>query len=80
MSRPALRMIEGGKDIVEFCEGLLEQARAGEFTALAVATVEGPEEDVLGMGYAYRDDMDHAFARILASVTSLQAELLENGI
>lgn len=77
MSRPELRRIEGGGEIVDYLEGLLDAARAGQFEALAVASVHVDGE--LGIGYAYRDDMHRPWATIVASVTTLQHALLEEG-
>lgn len=74
MSRPELRVIDGGGDIVAYCEDLLEQARAGNFEALAVASVGSG--DCLGIGYACRDDLPRKWSMLVASVASLQHALL----
>jgi hypothetical protein len=78
VSRPELRVIEGGGDVVDYLEDLLESARKGEFEAVAVATVGS--DGILGVGCSYRDDMDSAWARILASVVNLQHWLLDEGL
>lgn len=78
MSRPELRVIEGGGDIVDYLEEVLRQAKAGEFHALAIASVHS--DGSLGVGYAFRDDMDRPWAQIVASIVSLQHHFLENGL
>ncbi len=76
--KPALVVLNGGGDLVELLEHLLAQVKAGEVEGFVVATVM--RNHVLGSGYAYHDDMEHAWARLLASVANVQHLLLTEGV
>lgn len=78
MTRPALRKIEGGGDIVAYLEELAERARKGDFDAVVVAMVGS--DGVMHHGWAYEDDLPFSWAVILAAATDLQSVLLDDGL
>lgn len=74
---PELRKIEGRGALVQHLEELLQQVRDGDVDALAIASIEN--DGTIGHGWSYMDSTDQPWALLLAAVTSLQHDLLENG-
>ncbi len=77
MSHPPLRTVYGERDLLDLLEAMVEKVKAGEVDAIAIATVE---QGQLGMGYAYRDDLEHAWSRISSSVSSMHHCMMANGL
>lgn len=69
----SLALIQGGGDIVEFLSDALERAQRGEFDAVAICctTPSG-----IQWGSAWKEGTPAPWARLLASVTSAQHDML----
>lgn len=75
--RPDLNVIEGSGDVVAFLESMLEKARNGEIEGMSAAYSRTDGHNFVG--YAYRDDMQYAWARLVAGADDLHRHLM-NGL
>lgn len=78
MTKPPLRLIHGGYDVVEALEDALKKAKAGEFDAIVISgiTTDGHS----GTHWAHRDDMAHPWSRMVAAVAASQHDLMVDGL
>lgn len=81
--RSELRLVHGGRDLVELLEEQLAKVKAGEVKAgeveiLVVATVD--TDKVQRWSWAYVDGIDFAWARMVAAVAGVSHDLMSDGI
>lgn len=76
--RSELRLVHGGRDMVELLEGQLAKVKAGEVEILIVATVD--MDKVQRWSWAYVDGIDFAWARMVAAVAGVSHDLMADGI
>ncbi|MFY9350640.1 MAG: hypothetical protein WBL20_17100 [Sphingobium sp.] len=76
--RDALRLVHGGRDLVETLEHWLEKARAGELEIVVVATVD--RENVQTWGWAHVDGIAAPWARMVAAVAGASHDLMTQGL
>jgi hypothetical protein len=60
-------VIDGGGDILAAIERLREQALRGEIDGIAYVTCMRSDADNGQAGWAYREDMQYPYARLIAS-------------
>jgi hypothetical protein len=68
---------DGSKDVVAALEEALERARKGELDAVTIITLR---DDAYTLSYAWRDDLPHPWAVIVAGLADGQYQLLEDGL
>lgn len=76
--RSELRLVHGGRDLVELLEEQLAKVKAGEVEILVVATVD--TDKVQRWSWAYVDGIDFAWARMVAAVAGVSHDLMSDGI
>lgn len=76
--RSELRLVHGGRDLVELLEDQLAKVKAGEVEILVVATVD--TDKVQRWSWAYVDGIDFAWARMVAAVAGVSHDLMSDGI
>lgn len=79
MSR--LTLIEGNGDVVGYLETVLERAKRGEVSAVAIVMLSEPEGDPwVGWGFVHRVDALLPWARLVSGIQSASHDLLTNGL
>ncbi|WP_289145423.1 hypothetical protein [uncultured Sphingobium sp.] len=76
--RSELRLVHGGRNLVELLEEQLAKVKAGEVEILVVATVD--TDKVQRWSWAYVDGIDFAWARMVAAVAGVSHDLMSDGI
>lgn len=67
-------MIEGSGDVVSFLDDVLEKARAGEIEGVVLAYSKSDQHNAVG--YAYRDNMEFAWSRLIANCDDLHQHVM----
>lgn len=77
-----LRLLNGGGDVVEVIERLLERAREGKVEGVVLVECGQAEgRSWSGWSWGYRDDIvGPAWARLVAATAATQHELLTDGL
>ena len=76
--RDALRVVQGGRDLVEVLEDQLAKARAGELRIVIVATAG--VDNVHRYSWAYVEGEAHAWSQMAAMVAGIQHDLMQGGL
>lgn len=76
--RSELRLVHGGRDLVETLEHHLERAKSGELEIVIVATVD--RAGLQKWGWAYVDGTPVPWARMVAAIAGVQHDLMTMGL
>lgn len=76
--RDELRLVHGGRDLIELLEEQLVKARAGELKILVIATAG--EDHVHRWSWAALESERYIWARMAALVGGIQHDLMNGGL
>lgn len=71
-------IVHGGRDLVEVLEDALERAKSGELVGIVLCGVTANNH--VGWHGAFVAGTPHVWARLVASLSSAQNELLTEGV
>jgi hypothetical protein len=78
MTKPELKLIVGGGDVVAAIDEIRQRAVDGKVDGLVI--VASSPDGFIGWAWAYKDDMAYPWARLLGGVISAGDEMRTEGL